>query len=202
MENYKSYVNKIINLNWESLDQEDLQKLMILSAYSALEFAESLRKTVEMNPNNHALKEMADEELKTDTLSFEDYKEKGDHSDFLWHFIEKYNLFDKFKSLKEIGEAYIEKVRNLPDEIKVMSIVSREQELPGIFNKILTSKNWEADGLKEYKYYLEQHIELDSAEGGHADMLSNFDVDDKVSEFYKVRLEMYEAIPKLFSPHQ
>ena len=73
MEAYKSIIKEIINLKWESLDEKDLQKLMILSAFSALEFADSLRLTIKLNPENRHLKKMANEELNTNNLSFGEY---------------------------------------------------------------------------------------------------------------------------------
>ncbi len=195
---YKSIVREILSLNWESLEEEDLQKLMILSAFSALEFADSLRLTVKLNPKNSSLRKMADEELNTNNLSFGGHSKPGDHSQFLWHFIDKYGLMEKFPDIKKAGEDYIKKVTSLPNKTRVMSIVSRENELPGIFTKILTAKIWKAKGLPEFKYYLERHIFLDSHEGGHADMLRDFKIDNSVADFYKIRLDMYRSIQKLF----
>jgi len=198
MEDYKLVVKEILGLNWESLNEKELQKLMILSAFSALEFADSLRLTVNLNPKNSSLKKMADEELNTENLSFKDYHKRGDHSQFLWHFIDKYALIQKFPYIKKAGENYIKKVKTLSPEIRVMSIVSRENELPGIFTRVLTAKKWQAHGLPEFKYYLKRHIFLDSHEGGHADMLSAFKIDNRVADFYKIRLEVYKSIPELF----
>ena len=125
VENYKAVVKEILDLNWDSLNEEDLQKLMILSGYSALEFADSLRLTLKLYPKNGLLKEMADEELKTKNLSFGDYDTVGDHSQFLWYFIEKYLLIKKFPDLRKQGDEYIKKIKNLPEDVRVMSIVSR-----------------------------------------------------------------------------
>ena len=140
MEDYKSVIKEILGLDWESLDGEELQKLMILSAFSALEFADTLRLTVNLNPKNSSLRKMANEELNTDNLFFKDYKKRGDHSQFLWHSIDEYGLIKKFPDIKEAGEEYMKKVKSLSPEIRVMSIVSRENELPGIFTRVLTAK--------------------------------------------------------------
>lgn len=193
---YKDLVKQIRDLRWENLDEKDLQRLMILSGYSAREFGDSLRTTLRVHPNNPALEEMASQELNTDNLSYDDYNRSGDHADFLWHFIAKHGILQH--NLVTIGSSYIRKVDGLSDEVKVMSIVSREQELPGIFQRILTAPKWKAPGLPEFEYYLKTHIALDSAEGGHADMLKGFVVDDRVTPFYEARLDMYRALPKLF----
>ncbi len=196
---YKKVVKQIRELKWDSLNSKDIQRLMVLSGYSALEFAESLRLALELNPDNQSLQEMAKEELKADNLSFGDYNKHGDHGEFLWHFIKKYGLDSRNPDLQNVGETYMQRVRALGPEVRVMSIVSRETELPGIFTKILTANNWRAKGLPEFRYYLERHVALDSAEGGHADMLRSMKVDDRVVDFYRARLDMYRILPKLFT---
>ncbi len=76
-----------------------------------------------------------------------------------------------------------------------MTIFSREHELPNIFEKILTAHNWNALGFGFYKYYLERHIELDGGEGGHANLVADFETDNKVLlKFYKARLELYQSL--------
>lgn len=172
---------------------------MILSWYSAVEFAESLRIAVKHYANNPAFEEMARGELKTNNLNFEDYHRVGDHSEFLEYFIKKYGLLKNCpQSVIGSGERYLLEIRKLPDEIRIMSIVSREQELPGIFSNILKAPEWTFPALAAFQYYLRQHIELDSMEGGHVDLLKDFTVDNCVSPFYELRLDMYRIIPKLF----
>jgi hypothetical protein len=196
---YKQIVNAIKNLRWERLSEEDLQKLMILSAYAAVEFAESLQIALKIYPENEELRQMARGELNTDNLRFMGYTNKGNHADFLKYFIDKHALQRKISTLvSKAGEKYLESVRKLPKEVRAMSIFSREQELPGIFERILEAKNWKAPGLAEFRYYLEKHILLDSKEGGHADLVEDFLIDDRMKEFYKIRMEMYRIIPKLF----
>ena len=113
VENYKTVVKEILDLNWDSLNEEDLQKLMILSAYSALEFADSLRLTLKLYPKNGSLNEMADEELKTKNLSFGDYDKVGDHSQFLWYFTEKYLLNINHVQLLKYVQPFLQ-MRHVP----------------------------------------------------------------------------------------
>lgn len=197
MENYKDVAKQIRELNWKSLNEKDLQKLMVLSTYAALEFADSLRLTLRTHPRDMQIKKMSKEELDTDNLHFEDYNGPGDHYNFLAHFITKHNLLTK--RLKEVGLSYSDEIYRLPSEVKVMSIASREKELPGIFTQILKAPKWNAPGLPAYRYYLERHLELDGGENGHASMLKDITIDDRVEDFYKIRLDMYRIIPKLFS---
>ncbi len=197
---YKQIVKAIRELKWENLPAEDLQKLMILAEYSAREFAESLRIALQIYPENEELQEMAHGEINTNNLKFKDYNGRGDHSHFLEYFIAKYKINQKVSSeVISAGDHYITEIRKLPKEVRAMSIFSREQELPGIFQRILQAKGWKAQGLPEFKYYLEQHILLDSSSGGHSDLVQDFLVDDRMEKFYKIRLEMYKSIVKLFN---
>lgn len=193
---YKNTVEEIKNLNWENLPPEELQILMHLSYISAREFAESLRIARKLYPDNHNLEEMAEGELETNNLSFEDYNTKGDHADFLEHFLQKNNLLNPDQDIQFAEQGYKNFCHSLSLEARAMTIFSREEELSEIFERILKAKDWSAPGLPAFKFYLEQHIALDAGEGGHAELTKEFPVNDSVKPFYEARLEMYKkAIP-------
>jgi hypothetical protein len=194
---YKEVVEQIRDLNWKNLDGAELQQLMYLSHVSAREFAEALRLVLQLYPENANLKEMAEGELQATNLSFEDYNQTGDHADFLAHFLKKYDL-EGDENLEKHAKAYRQACQALDDKIRAMTIFSREEELSGIFKGILEAKDWTAEGLPAFRYYLGRHIALDSGEGGHAELTKEFPIDDNVKSFYEARLEMYRAIPKLF----
>jgi hypothetical protein len=196
--NYKNIVNQIMSLKWANLSEQELHVLVVFAGYCAREFAESLRIALELYPESEGLKKMALEELNTTNLQFEDYKGPGDHADFLWHFIRKYNLVDGCGDAVTFGEQYLARVRALPREVRAMSIFSREAELPGMFVRTLEAKNWSAVGLPSFRYYLERHIALDSADDGHAALVSDFKLDDRLSDFYQARLDAYQCLPNLF----
>ena len=82
--NYKDIVQQIANLNWAKASAGDI---ILLSHCTAKEFASSLRFGLKLYPEDEHLKEMASGELKTDNMAFEDYRKKGDHWEFLDHFI-------------------------------------------------------------------------------------------------------------------
>jgi hypothetical protein len=196
-QDYKKVVEEIKNLEWEKLSAEELQDLMYISYIAAVEFAESLRVALELYPDDEKIKKMAQEELSTGNLKYKDYETVGDHSAFLEHFIDNY----KIKPSEEVEQQavkYLESCRKMSGRTRAMSIFSREQELSRIFEEILKAKDWEADGLEEYRYYLKTHIDLDSSQGGHGEQTQHMPIDDSVREFYEARLELYTAIPKLF----
>jgi len=198
MKAYDATVDKIKGLAWEHLSANELQKVMILSAFAALEFAESLQIALELFPNNASLEEMKNGELETDNLQYGGYSRKANHAAFLWHFIEVYDIARKHEDAQQSGEAYTRKIRSFSRELRAMSIFSREKELPGIFSQILKAKDWSLPGLPEFNYYMRRHIELDSEPGGHADLVSEFEVTDEVIAFYEARLDLYRCIPALF----
>ncbi len=202
MQDYKTIIKKIKALNWKALDESNLQNLMILSAYSALEFAESLQIALFHYPNHLGFKEMAKGELNTKNLAHGDYNKQGNHSEFLWHFIKKYSLVQTREAITISGTRYIDNIRQFDEKTRVMSIISREHELPGIFQQILTASSWNAPGLPEFKYYIETHVTLDSNAGGHADLVSDLGIGNEVEKFYRERLKMYTAIPELFENQQ
>jgi len=143
------------------------------------------------------LQEMARGELKTGNLQYGDYEESGDHSEFLAHFLTKAGM----KISPEVAAAiagYLEACRALPPEVRAKSVFSREEELSGIFEAILENEHWTTETLQAFRYYLQRHIELDREEGGHADLVSAYTIDDVVLPFYEARLNLYRVIPELF----
>ena len=191
---YKNLVQAIRELPWHLYDPKSI---IYLSWATAVEFAKSLRCALEVYPQNQNLHEMALGELKTTNLSYDGYNQIGDHSEFLAHFV------DKNTKMKEINDkvffarkTYWEAVEALGgNKVRAMTIFSREQELPDIFKSILKSHDWDALGLGFFKYYLERHIELDSEDGGHADLTKEFELDEEVLEkFYQIRLDLYKAL--------
>ena len=114
-------------------------------------------------------------------------------------FVNKFGLLETTSSkVLESGETYLSVIRKLPKEVRAMSIFSREQELPGVFERVLKAKNWDKAGLKEFRYYLKKHILLDTEEGGHAALVDDFLVDNRMEKFYRMRIKMYQSIPRLF----
>ncbi len=194
---YRAVVEEIKELGWENLDSKDLQRLIYLSHASAREFAAALRIALTLYPENKNLQEMAAGELQTDNMALGDYTKPGDHADYLNHFIRKNEL--RYDPDLELAAAeYLKACDALDAETRAMTIFSREEELPGIFQRILQARDWTAPALAEFKHYLEEHIRIDTGEGGHGDLTKDFPIDDRVKPFYEARLNMYRVVKKLF----
>ncbi len=191
---YKKVIEEIKKLNWKFFRPKEI---IYLSLISAKEFADSLRVSLLLYPEHQNLHTLAQGEIETDNLDYEGYQCVGDHWEFLHHFCRKIQMTDSTspKPLFLAGRNYLKYMKTLEPKHRAMTIFSREQELSGIFQKILDSHNWEQLGLGFFKYYLERHIELDSTEGGHGDLLEDLALDDNVLlEFYIQRLKLYKSL--------
>ena len=190
--NHKEIVQQIANLDWAKAAPGDI---ILLSHCTAKEFASSLRFGVSLYPSDERLKEMADGELKTDNMSFEDYDKKGDHWEFLDHFITKYNITPSKTALPKAMSDYVSAVEGFSDSDRAMTVFSREEELTLIFEKIVAAHDWDALGLGFYKYYLKQHILFDSGDHGHAWLTKHFPMHQPtLAKFYTIRLNLYSVL--------
>ncbi len=196
MDNHKKHVEQIIALPWERLSARDLQSLMHLSYFTAIEFAESLRITLNLFPDDNLILQMAEGELNTNNLSHDGYNKTADHYAFLEHFINRDGI-PLEKPVAMAASDYLSFCRKQSDTFRAETIFSREEELSKIFQRITTAKDWKEKGLPAFRYYLDTHITIDSAEGGHHDLIKHRPVTQDISGFYQHRLEMYRSIPTL-----
>ncbi|HYF04940.1 MAG TPA: hypothetical protein VEA59_02090 [Patescibacteria group bacterium] len=180
----RELVNKILALNWAEVNPE---KLAIVSYYCALEFAECLRNSSQGNLANPRIHKLSLEELNTDNLQFGSYGRKADHAEFLCHFLVEEGWLLKYPELVKLGESYVREVTLNPHRWQFDTVVSREEELSGIFHKILNSGLKLPDWLR---YFYERHLELDHV---HAGLVSIFVLSEKVlTRYYALRLEFYQ----------
>ncbi len=192
--NYKTLVAQIASLDWTQAVPQDI---IILSKYTAVEFASSLREAMRLYPDDSRLKEMADGELKTDNMSFDDYSGPGDHWEYLAHFINTFGIVPSNPGIEESARRYTGSVEALSPSDRAMTVFSREEELTLIFRKIIDAHDWNALGFGFYRHYLESHILFDSGEGGHHHLTEHFPLHENVLEaFYRSRLELYSALFK------
>ncbi len=189
---YKKLVQKIANLDWAKANPGDI---VLLSLCTAKEFASSLRFGFDLYPNDERFKEMASGELKTDNMVFEDYARKGDHWEFLDHFVTKYKITPTKSTIPSAMENYVSAVEGFSDADRAMTVFSREEELTLIFEKIVAAHDWDSLGFGFYKYYLKQHILFDSGDNGHAHLTKHFPMHKPTLErFYKARLDLYASL--------
>lgn len=195
---YRAWIDKIVDLPFKDLESQDLVLMCYLSWVTAVEFAEALRLAEGIYGDHAGLQDLIAGELQTDNLDYDDYHRVGDHHEFLAHFLAKYGHTDELEAkLGAYAAEYLSQCRALDDETRAATIFSREEELPRIFSCFLTApeQNWEIPVLNAYRYYLDRHIALDSGEGGHAELVGDLSVDDRVESFYHARFRLYRCIP-------
>ncbi|MGK4581606.1 DUF3050 domain-containing protein [Kitasatospora sp. HPMI-4] len=197
---YKTFVDRILGLPFENLSTHELKQVWYLSWVAAVEFGEALRLSDKLHPDHPGLQEMILGELETTNLALDDFQDAKDHHEFLAHFLRKHGVMEEMEAeLGEYAEKYLAACRALDPHTRAMTVFSREEELSGIFARFLDSpaENWEHDGLYAFKHYLTTHIVLDSSEGGHHDLTSDFVIDDSVSPFFEARFETFRLVPSL-----
>lgn len=189
---HKELVKQIAELPWQDADPRDI---ILLSRATAKEFASSLRAGVELYPDDSRMMEMVGGELETDNMTYEDYVSKGDHWQFLDHFVKKYGVVASKPEVEAAGVEYVRSVEALSPVDRAMTVFSREEELTSIFEKIVAAHDWEKLGYSFYIYYLKQHIFFDSGDGGHHHLTQHFPLHPAILEkFYEERLKMYQSL--------
>lgn len=195
---YKKVVRQIRALPFERINEDELQLVWYLSWVAAVEFGEALRLSSKLYPEHPGLASMVMGELDTANLALLEFTEPADHHAFLAHFLRKHGVMERMEQKYGAYAArYLAACRQLPAETRAMTVFSREEELAGIFARFLDADGWDAEGLYAFKHYLTTHIVLDSSEGGHHDLISDFPVDDRVLPFYQARLETFKLLPTL-----
>jgi len=192
MKKAQENISQIANFNWSKMSIYDILYLSLTTAY---EFAESLRIAQKFYPENKDIAAVASGELLTDNLYYENYRRPGDHADYLAYFFVRKNLGRRVSLKAQVSaDIYLIKCESFTDGQRAMSIISREQELHKIFEKIVSSHNWKSNSLDFYEHYLLEHIRFDSQEGGHGDLLSKLPLNEKyLDEFWAARFDLYNS---------
>lgn len=186
--NHQKSLKIINNLDWS---QADPKIIVLLSLFFAKEFSKTTRRCLDKYGEIPEFQQFIAGEIDTSNLVYEDYNGTADHYKFLEHFMGELEDQDT-RSMKK----YLKKTEKLSVEECMASLVSREEELHGIFEKIVVAHDWEKLGLGFFKYFLERHIELDSDEDeGHQELTKNLinlsEHKKSLDSFWKLRLNVY-----------
>lgn len=208
----KTYVNYINTLDWNKIHP---LKIIHVSLLFAQEFAATVRACIPVYWTIDWFQEFTAGEIDTENLTYEDYHQKADHWQFLNHFLNKQKNSAHFDSLQELlafnlntwiqrlpVRLYTDYCDSLSAEEKLLTLVSRERELQHIFQHIVTAHDWDALWYGYYKYFIDRHLELDGAEGGHEEVtkeLINLDnltdhQDDMLKKFWYLRYQVYKSL--------
>ena len=168
--NVTTKIWEIVSLDWSALSSEE--KMYALFGISQA-FSISLKNALLQDPENQALKSVAEEELKTTNLSSEELwiSDAMDHREYLQHFIEKEGI-DKIvpQKLKANVEVYLSEVALLKDNVAI--IANCEKRFEPVIEKILQDN--ELTKTLWFRHFWEAHHELDGAEWWHGDQLATY----------------------------
>jgi hypothetical protein len=149
------------------------------------------------------LQKLREGECDTDNLSpwpgVSEIHERLDHDEFLRRLL-SFQTIERDDELSEIGQAYLAAVRNFDDTIRAISIASYEDGgLTRVFNAILRAREWQGVGPGAFKFFLERHIEFDTADcGGHGALTRNLGLDDRIAPLWSsFRDLLAAAVPAL-----
>ncbi len=181
MKSYQKHIVLINALDWSRIDP---LRIISVSLLFAQEFAMTVRSCSTIYQDSIVFRTFANEEIDTENLKYEDYQQRGDHWQFLAHFVGKIKSQANFISLGDLLrfqwstalsfepiDQYLRLLADATPEQQMVTLVSREQALQGIFKKILGAHNWDARGYGFYRHFLERHLELDGEDGGHEDLM-------------------------------
>ncbi|MBP6256966.1 hypothetical protein KA405_04635 [Patescibacteria group bacterium] len=197
MRSYKKSIQKINAINWSEISPE---KIISVSLFFAKEFASTVRSCIPLYGINDSFQQFIVGEIDTDNLQYEDYNETADHWEFLDYFMQKYSLIEDVDSWERFS--YTSYVNVIYPSMQLLTLVSREKDLQGIFQNLLVAHDWNRLGFGFYKYFLERHLELDGNEGGHEDLMHELiDIEkldknqiDCLDAFWKLRLDVYDSL--------
>ncbi len=217
--NYKESIQKIHDLDWSKAQPA---RIIYQALCFAKEFSQTLRDCHKLYHGIPEFDSFYRGEIDTDNLQYADYDQKADHYIFLDHFYygrypwmnyphievaserkESLDRQDKATDVKEqIALAdylrFMEQLKQFRVDGIMATLVSREEALKGIFEKILKPYNWDLQGYGYYKYFLERHIQLDSTDEGHEALTSRLidleDYEEVLNKFWHLRWRVYKTL--------
>lgn len=203
---FKPVIEEICAFNWSALDQTQLSAVGWAYYFFSVQFRENLEIAVSQHPDDKQLQRLMLEECDTDNLSpwpgVAGPGEKMDHDMFMFRVL-NLNVIDHdlCVRVKQAGIAYLERVRQVDDDVRALSIVSYEDGgLERVFKAILQARHWDATPLLEgFRHFLNKHIAFDGdEEQGHGALIRHYAPDDRIRVLWtEFRDLLITAVPEL-----
>jgi hypothetical protein len=200
-------VNRICNLNWSRITQEELINVAWVYYYFSIQFRENLEVARSLYPTDDLLQRLDHGERYTDNLSpwpgVAKVGERMNHDEFMRRTLELATIAeDKRRDLEALGHSYLMKVRAVDGLTKAMSIASYEDGgLEKVFRAILNAPDWNTSLLQAFKHFLTEHIRFDSdPDQGHGALCRHLILNELVVPLWTAFEKMLvEAAPRLIS---
>jgi hypothetical protein len=200
---FEAVIDDICRMRWQALTTGELMQTAKAYYYFSIQFRENLEIACRLYPEDRLLQKLREGECDTDNLSpwpgVSEIRERLDHDEFMRRLL-SFESIAREGELSEIGQAYLATVRTLDNTIRAASIASYEDGgLTRVFNAILRAREWQGAGPAAFKFFLEQHIEFDTADcGGHGALARNLVLDDGITPLWSSFRDMLvAAVPAL-----
>jgi hypothetical protein len=181
---YERVIDEICNLNWATLNEEDLIPVAWAYYYFSVQFRECLEIA---RPDDERLLQLDHGERNTDNLSpwpgVAAAEEKMNHDEFMRRTLEIAKIPEIGRIvLSDIGNKYLKTVRAIDPHIRALALATYEDGgLERVFRAILTAPNWNGSLQEAFKHFLAEHIRFDSdPEQGHGALCRHLTPDDRV----------------------
>jgi hypothetical protein len=202
---YQRVVEEICDLDWEALSQDDLRDAAWAYYFFSVQFRENLQIARKLHPADQKLKQLEQEECDTDNLSpwpgVAMPGERMNHDEFMKRTLQLSPISElKQLKLEEIGQSYLNSVRDIGLEARALSIASYEDGgLEKVFRAFLRARHWESPLLQAFKHFLTEHIRFDSDPGqGHGALSRHLTPDDRILPLWTAFKQiLIQAVPKL-----
>jgi len=178
---YRRIVDEINALDWSSLSREEVVNTAWTYYFFSVQFCETVGIARRLHPDDRSLEELDAGERNTDNLSpcpgVVAVGERVDHDEFMRRTLQLETIDPaRERRLKAIGASYLEKIRAVDDETRVLSLASYEDGgLETTFRAILRARRWDGPLLHAFRHFLEGHIALDGdPEHGHGALCRRF----------------------------
>ena len=200
---FEAVIDDICRMRWQALTIGELMRAAKAYYYFSIQFRENLEIACQLYPEDRLLQNLREGECNTDNLSpwpgISENHEQLDHDEFMRRLL-SFQTIERDDELSEIGQAYLATVRNVEDAIRALSIASYEDGgLTRVFNAILRARAWQGAGPRAFKFFLERHIDFNSADcGGHGALTRNLALDDRITPLWSSFRDMLAAaVPAL-----
>jgi hypothetical protein len=200
---FEAVIDDICRMRWQALTAGELMQTAKAYHYFSIQFRENLEIACRLYPEDGLLQKLREGECDTDNLSpwpgVSEIQERLDHDEFIRRLL-SFQTIARDDELSAIGQAYLATVRSLDDTIRATSIASYEDGgLNRVFNAILRAHEWQGAGPAAFKFFLERHIEFDTADcEGHGALARNLVLDDGITPLWlSFRDMLAAAVPAL-----
>jgi hypothetical protein len=202
---YERVIDEICNLNWATLNEEDLIRVAWAYYHFSVQFRECLEIAREMYPDDERLLQLDHGERNTDNLSpwpgVAAAGEKMNHDEFMRRTLELTKIPEMARIVfSDIGNRYLRNVRAIDRTSRALALASYEDGgLERVFRAFLTAPNWSGPLQRAFKHFLTEHIRFDSdPDQGHGALCRHLTPDNRVLPLWAEFKDMLiEAVPRL-----